>query len=161
MKKQGVFPGIILIGIGSYFLLQQLNISVFSGFYSWQTLIFIIGAALLVQSYTSNDYSNIVAGVILIGFGIHFHSANTLSFWPKHYGMLVFIIALGLLLRYFKTKAGLFQSLLLLSISVLILYYDKFIKSLGFLENGFSFIIKFWPILLIGTGFYLLFIKKR
>lgn len=161
MKKQSIFPGIILIGIGTYFLLQQLNITIINGFFTWQTLIIIIGVALLVQAYSGNDPSNILPGVILVGFGIHFHSANLLSFWPNHFGMLILIIAIGFLLRYVKTKTGLFQGLLLLFISFLILYYDRFIQSLSFLENGFSFIIKFWPVILIVSGCYLLFIKKK
>ncbi|MDF0726737.1 DUF5668 domain-containing protein [Cytobacillus sp. S13-E01] len=161
MKKQSIFPGIILIGMGSYFLLQQLNITIINGFFTWQTLVIIIGIALLVQAYSGNDHSIILPGVILVGFGIHFHSANLLSFWPKHYGMLILIIAIGFLLRYVKTKSGLFQGLLLLAMSFLILYYDKFIQSLGFLESDFSFVIKFWPVILIASGFYLLFIKKK
>ncbi|MCA1031947.1 DUF5668 domain-containing protein [Bacillus timonensis] len=161
MKKHSIFPGVILIGIGSYFLLQQLNVSVFTGFYSWQTLIIIIGFALLLQAYSSNDHSNILSGVILVGFGFHFHPINQLGFWPKHYGMIIFIVAVGILLKYLKTKSGLFQGILLLSLSLLILNYEKFMNSLSFLENGFSFIIQFWPLLLIATGFYLLFIKKK
>ncbi|MCH1626602.1 LiaI-LiaF-like domain-containing protein [Ferdinandcohnia quinoae] len=161
MKKQSIFSGIILVGIGCYLLLQQLKIPVFPHFYSWQTLIIIVGIAFLVQAYSENDHSNIVPGVILVGFGLHFHGSNQLPFWPKHYGMLLLIIAIGLLLKYVKTKNGLLQGGLLLVLSLLLLYFDRFMNWLNSIQGGLSFIINYWPLLLIGGGFYLLFIKKK
>jgi hypothetical protein len=161
VKKHSLFPGIILIGIGSYFLLQQLKINVFDGFFSWATLVIIIGIALLVQAYSNQDHSNILPGVILTGFGIHFHPFNQFSIWPKHFGMLILIIAIGLILRSMKTKTQYSQGVMLLIISLLLLKYDDFINWLSSLGAGFSFVIRFWPILLIAAGFYLLFIKKK
>lgn len=161
MKKQSIFPGIILVGIGGYLLLQQLNVTVFDGFFSWPTIVMIIGIALLIHAYTLNDHSNIFPGIVLTGFGFHFHHVNQLSFWPDHFSMLILIVSIGMLLRYLKTKAGLSHGLLLLAISLLFLKYDLFMGWLSFFKDGFSFIIRFWPILLIGAGIYLLFIKKK
>ena len=161
VKKHSLFPGIILIGIGSYFLLQQLKFSVFDGFFSWQTLVMIIWIALLVSAYSNQDHSNILPGVILTGFGIHFHPFNQFAIWPKHFGMLILIIAVGLILRSMKTKTQYSQGVMLLVISILLLKYDEFLSWMTSLGAGFSFVIRFWPILLIAAGFYLLFIKKK
>jgi len=161
LKKHSIFSGIILLGIGSYFLLQQLNISLFTGLFSWSTLVIIIGIALIVQAYSINDHSTIFPGVILIGFGIHFHPLNTLSLWPDHAGMLVLVIAVGLLLRSSKTKANFGEGVLVLAIALLLINYQSFNSWLGGISSGFSFIIRYWPVLLIGVGGYLLFIKKK
>ncbi|MBD8068871.1 hypothetical protein F7888_07770 [Bacillus sp. PS06] len=161
MKKHSIFPGIILIGIGTYFLLQQLSITLFTGFFSWSTLVMIIGIALLVQAYSANDHSQILPGVILTGFGFHFHPMNTLSIWPDHFGMLVFIVALGFILRSLKTKVEYSQGFILMAFALLLLNYDAFINQLGALGSGLSLITRFWPVILIGIGFYLLFIKKK
>jgi hypothetical protein len=161
LKKHSIFPGIILIGIGGYFLLQQLSITFFTGFFTWSTIIIIIGIALLVQAYVSNDYSNILPGVILTGFGLHFHPFNQLALWPKNSGMLIFVIALGFILRSFKTKANMVQGILLMALALLLLNYSSFLNWLGVFGTGSSFMIRFWPIILIAIGFYLLFIKKK
>ena len=150
-----------MLGIGSYFLLQQLSITLFSGFFSWSTLVIIIGIALLVQAYGDNDHTAIFPGVILIGFGIHFHPLNTLSLWPEHAGMLVLVIAVGLLLRSSKTKANFGEGVLLLALALLLLNYQSFNSWLAGISSGFSFIVRYWPVLLIGVGGYLLFIKKK
>ncbi|MCC3356531.1 LiaI-LiaF-like domain-containing protein [Bacillus sp. REN16] len=161
MKKNNLFSGIILVGIGCYLLLQQLGVPVFTNFYSWQTLVILVGIAFLFQAYIENNHSSILPGVILVGFGFHFHGMNQLGVWPKQPGTLLFIIGLGMLFTYFKTKNGLFHSAVLIAVSLLFLNYGRFINWLGFLEGGLSFIIDFWPLLLVGIGFYLLFIKKK
>ncbi|WP_077618981.1 LiaI-LiaF-like domain-containing protein [Bacillus sinesaloumensis] len=161
MKKNNIFSGIILVGIGSYLLLQQLGIPVFTTFYSWQTLIIIVGTAFLFQAYVENNPNSILPGVILVGFGFHFHGINQLSFWPKQPGTLLLIVGLGMLLTYFKTKSGLFHSVILLFVSLLFLNYSLVIGWLGLFEGGFSFILTYWPLLIVGIGFYLVFFKKK
>jgi hypothetical protein len=161
MKKNNIFSGIILLGIGCYLLLQQLSIPVFTNFYSWQTLIIIVGIAFLVQAYVESNPGSILPGIILVGFGFHFHSLNQLSFWPKQPGTLLLVIGLGMLFTYFKTKNGLIPSIVLLFVSLLFLNYSRFMGWLDFFEGGFSFILNYWPLLVIGIGFYLLFIKKK
>ena len=51
MKQQRIFPGIILIGFGAYFYLQQANIVLFQEFFTWPTLLIIVGLAFLGQGY--------------------------------------------------------------------------------------------------------------
>lgn len=161
MKNQRIFPGIILIGFGAYFFLQQSGITLFQQFYTWPTLLVIVGAAFLGQGYFSKDHEAILPGVILAGFGLHFHLVHRVTFWPDHIGTFIFIIALGFLLRYQKTGTGLFQAVLFILLAVLLLFYDKIAGYLGLVQNGFSLAWKFWPAVLILFGAYFLFFKKK
>jgi hypothetical protein len=161
MKNQKIFPGIILIGFGAYFFMQQSGISIFEKFYTWPTLLIIVGLAFLGQGYMAKDYEAILPGVILLGFGVHFHVVGHLAFWPNQIGTFILIIALGFFLRFQKTKSGLFQAFLFLILALLSLFYSKIASHLGLLENSVSIAWKFWPIILIIIGIYFLFIKKK
>ncbi|MDR7001457.1 LiaI-LiaF-like domain-containing protein [Neobacillus niacini] len=162
MKNQRIFPGIILIGFGAYFLLQQSHITLFKQFYTWPTLLLIIGAAFLGQGYTAKDHEGILPGVIMFGFGLHFHFVGHVSFWPNNtIGMLMLIISLGFFLRFQKANTGLFQAFLFLFLAVLLLFYDKIAGYLGFVQNGLTFVGKFWPVLLMIVGIYFILKRKK
>ncbi|WP_456278087.1 LiaI-LiaF-like domain-containing protein [Bacillus sp. AK128] len=161
MKKQSVFPGIVLIGIGLYFLLDQLHFPALQVFYSWPTLLIIIGVAFLAQAYTSRDYQNIIPGFILTGIGIHFHLLSLLSVWPDHWAMFTLIVGIAFLLRYQQTKSGIIPGLLLLVLSIIALFYHEVLGWLGWFGNIVHFIEDYWPVALIAAGIYLLFIKKK
>jgi hypothetical protein len=161
VKNQRIFPGIILIGFGAYFFLQQTQLNIFKEFYTWPTLLAIVGIAFLGQAYIARDYESILPGTILLGFGIHFHIVHKLAIWPDHIGTFILIIALGFLLRYQKLGNGLFQGLLFLVLAGLLLFYDKIVGWLGLLENGVSLAWKFWPAVLMIIGVYLLFKKEN
>ncbi|WP_100331753.1 LiaI-LiaF-like domain-containing protein [Bacillus xiapuensis] len=161
MKQQRIFPGVILIGFGLYFFLQQAKFSAFQPFLSWPTLLMVIGLAFLAEAYSGHDAGGILPGVILTGFGIHFHAVHQFGFWSNDTGVFILIIALGFLMQYQKTRKGLFQGLLFLLLAVITLFYDKVVEWLGVLENQAWSLWPFWPIVLIITGGYLLFIKKK
>lgn len=160
MKNQRIFPGIILIGFGLYFYLQQSNFSFFESFERWPTLLVIVGLAFLFQGYWAKDYEAILPGVILAGFGLHFYIIERFEIWPNSIGAFILIIALGFLLRYQKVGAGLFQGILFLVLAILLLFYDKIVSWLGILESGAATIWKFWPVILVGYGAFLVFKKK-
>ncbi|MGF2617286.1 hypothetical protein FZC84_05480 [Rossellomorea vietnamensis] len=161
MKGQRLFPGMILIGFGIYFYLQQSSIPVFREFYTWPTLLIIVGAAFLTQGYKGRDYESILPGTILTGFGMHFHISSNVAIWPDHIGVFILIISLGFLLRYQKTGNGLFQGVLFLILAIILLFYDKVLKWLGILQGGVDVIKDFWPLIIVLIGIYLLFIKKK
>ncbi|MFJ7727131.1 LiaF transmembrane domain-containing protein [Neobacillus sp. NPDC097160] len=162
MKNQRIFPGIILIGFGAYFLLQQTGITLFQAFFTWPTLLIIVGIAFLGQGYSAREYEAILPGVIMSGFGLHFHFSGHLSFWPTNtIGMLILIISIGFFLRFQKTNNGLLQAFLFLILAVLLLFYDKIAGYFGLLQNGMNFIWKFWPALLIVVGIYFLLKRKK
>lgn len=160
MRNQRLFPGMILLGFGSYFFLQQIQIPTLQPFYTWPTLLIIVGAAFLIQGYGAKDYEAILPGVILAGFGLHFHIVNRLDIWPDHIGSFILIIALGFLLRYLKTGAGLFQGFLFLILAILLLFYDSILGWLGILQSSVSSVWRFWPLLMIAAGLFFLIKRK-
>ncbi|KGP73867.1 LiaI-LiaF-like domain-containing protein [Pontibacillus yanchengensis] len=161
MKKQNTFPGIFLIGIGIYFLLQQFNIPIITHFYSWPTILIIIGVAMLLNSYISNDYEPILPGTILLGLGIHFHGLYTYSFWIDHWGMFPLIVGIAFLLRYQKSKQGLLPGLLLVAIALFSIFVSNKPGWFQWITIAANFVETFWPLLLILIGIYILFIKKK
>jgi hypothetical protein len=162
MKNQRIFPGIILIGFGTYFLLQQTGITIFQQFFTWPTLLIIVGIAFLGQGYSAKEHEAILPGVIMAGFGLHFHLVGKVSFWPINtIGMLILIISVGFFLRFQKTNSGLFQAFLFFILAFLLLFHEKITAYFDLLQNGMSFVWKFWPALLIVVGIYFLLKKKK
>ncbi|WP_066365865.1 LiaI-LiaF-like domain-containing protein [Neobacillus fumarioli] len=162
MKNQRIFPGIILIGFGSYIFLQQSGIIIFQSFFTWPTLLIIVGLAFLGQAYMAGDYEAILPGVIMSGFGVHFLVVGHIAIWPKNtIGMLIFIISIGFFLRSQKTKKGISQAFLFLILAVLLLFYEKFYRYFGFLKLGVTQIFQYWPALFILIGIYFLLKKKK
>ncbi|MGE6259585.1 LiaI-LiaF-like domain-containing protein [Heyndrickxia sporothermodurans] len=161
MKNQKIFSGIILLGFGLYFFLEHNHyVKMLEDYLTWPSLLIIVGIAFLGQGYGGKEYEAILPGVILVGFGLHFHIAGKLAIWPNHIGVFILIIALGFLLRYQRTRNGLFYGILFLIVSILLLFYDEVFKWLGLLENQAGSILNFWPLCLIAIGLYLLIFKR-
>lgn len=158
MKRQGIFPGVLLVGVGLIFLLQNYNIPYINYIFTWPSILLIIGLAFLFQAYIGKDYHSIFTGVLLVGLGIHFHGLQLFSFWPDHWAMFTIIIGVAFLFRYSKTKKdGLIPGVILLIVSLVSFMYIEFIDLFGSL---FTYVENFWPVALIGAGIYLLFFKK-
>lgn len=160
MRHRGVFPGIVLIGTGAYFLLKQLDFPFIEQAFTWPTLLLIIGLAFLAQGY-SGDSDSIFPGVILIGLGIHFHAKVLFAFWPDHWAVYPLIISVAFLLKYQKTKDGLVSGLILFIIGILGLFYADIITWMGWIGKGVKWLETFWPVALIMAGLYFLFIRKK
>lgn len=160
MKKQNIFLGFLLIGIGAYFLLRQLQVPLLTNFYSWQTILIVIGLAYLLQSYISKDYKNLFPGVIIFGLGIHFHGLEHYTFWVDHWGMYPLIIAIAFLIRFQKTRSGLFPGLLLLAISLFAIFTSNKPGWFTWIDQTVGILEKFWPLVLIVVGAFMLFRKK-
>lgn len=160
MKKNSFLPGLLLLFFGLYFLLQQLNIVLWEGMYSWSTLLVITGVALLLQAYKQNDHPNILPGFILVGIGLHFQLKDTVDAWPDHFAVFILIIGAGFILRSQKTKGGMFEGVLLCILASFFLFYDSFMEMLGVVETGVASLHTFWPVLLILIGAFFVFKKK-
>lgn len=160
MKKQNLFVAYLLIGIGIYFLLKQLHVPIFTNFYSWPTLLIIIGSALLLHSYSSKDYQNLFSGTILLGLGIHFHGLEHYSFWIDHWAVYPFIIGIAFIVRYLRTKRGLFVGIILVGISSLMIFSITVPTWFRWIYTLIDLLEKFWPIAIIVLGIYFLMKKK-
>lgn len=159
MKKQGFFLGIILIGIGVYFLMDQLNIPFLNNLFTWPTLLLIIGIAFLLQGFVAKETQSLFPGTILTGLGIHFHGRELFDFWPDHWAIYTLIVGLAFIIRHQKTKSGIVPGILLLVISLLGLFYDGIIGWMNYIGEAVGWLENFWPVILIIIGVYLLFKK--
>src|SRR5699024_7517629 len=141
MKKHNAFTAYILIGLGIYFLIQQLDLQMFDKFYSWPTFLIIIGISFLIHSFSASEYEHIFTGVLLLGLGIHFHGLVNYDFWFDHWS----IYALFVVFAFF----------------VIFLLLGLFIHFHG-LEN-YDFWFDHWSIyaLIVGIAFLARFFKTK
>lgn len=156
-----MFFGVLLVGFGIFFLLNELHMSIAAKVYTWPVLLILIGAALLTESALSQDHSNLLASYILITLGIHFYVSEQIPFWPTNISMVVFMVAISFLLSARKAKSGFFQGGTLLIIAILMMFSDRLKLFLPKVEDGVNHLTTFWPILLLLVGLYLLFFKRK
>ncbi|MGP4061538.1 LiaI-LiaF-like domain-containing protein [Halobacillus sp. H74] len=159
MNKQNSLLGFLLIGLGAYFFLRHLNIPELSPFYSWPSLILVIGGSFLLHSYIAKDYTNLFTGALLFGFGLHFLAVQHFLFWIDHWASYLLIIGIAFLLHYQKTKHNLIPALILLGLGLFALFTPTTPMWLLWVQQIFDLIESFWPLVIIGFGIYLL--KKK
>lgn len=160
MKKQHLFTGYLLIGIGIFFLLRQFKIPIITDFYSWPTFLIIIGLAFLIYSFKVKDYDQLFTGTFLLGLGIHFHGLKYYSFWIDHWAMYLLIIGIALFIRFLKTKKGFLQSVIISGIALIMMYSSFIPESFAWVNQIFYYVEKYWPVALIIIGLYFLRRKK-
>lgn len=160
LKKQNSFLGYILIGIGAFFLLKQLKIPIFTDFYSWPTLLIIIGLALIVYGYRSREYNSLFSGTIVLGLGVHFHGLTHYPFWIDHWAVYPLLVGIAFMVRALKLKKGMFVGLFLVAASLFMIYSIKLPEWFSWVDHIIEFFGSYWPIILIIMGVYLLMRKK-
>lgn len=160
MKKNNSFVAYLLIGIGIYFLLKQFQIPLFMNFYSWPTLLMITGIAFLLHSHRAKDYQNLFTGILILGLGIHFHGLENYPFWIDHWAVYPFIVGIAFIIRYFKTKSGLFVGVILTGVSSIMLFSITVPSWFNWIYNITDLLENFWAIAIIILGIYLLIRKK-
>ncbi|MDC3415688.1 LiaI-LiaF-like domain-containing protein [Aquibacillus salsiterrae] len=160
MKNQNSFIGYLLIGIGAFYLLKELRVPILTDFYSWPTLLIVIGISFLLHSYLAKEYGNLFIGVLLLGLGIHFHALNQYPFWIDDWGMYTLIVGVAFFISYLKTKSGLFPGLILLAISFFALFASNKPNWFNWINQFVEMAIRFWPVVLVLIGVYLLVKKK-
>ncbi|RSL32609.1 hypothetical protein D7Z54_14245 [Salibacterium salarium] len=153
MKKQSLFYGIILIGIGLLFLLQNWEITVAARWFDWPTLLLITGFAFMAESIFKRVPLSFLPGLLLLIFGLHFHFLEWFANWPNHISIYAVFIGSAILLDYIQTRrSGWFTGLLLLLIGAAFFYSNELRGIIG--ESIFSPMYRFGPLLLIILGIY-------
>ncbi|MCU9614040.1 DUF5668 domain-containing protein [Caldibacillus lycopersici] len=161
MKGQHLFPSVILIGFGLYFFLSSLDIHFSFPIFTWPTMLIIIGLAFIFHAYRGKSYESIIPGILFTGLGIHFHLTSYWNIHFDHIGVIILFVALGYLLQYQKTKAGLFYGVLFLILALLQLFYDRLFQWLGSIESTVAELHSFWPVILVLSGIYIFFFKRK
>ncbi|SEO78702.1 hypothetical protein SAMN04488134_1134 [Amphibacillus marinus] len=160
MRKQNYLTAFVLIGVGLYFFLQQLHIPILAELATWPTLLVIIGVSLLLHSYLTRDHDKLFPGVILLGLGIHFLAVSMYPNWVEHWSVYAIIIGLAFLVRYQKTKSGLYAGLATLLIGLFMLLTITNNQFSTTIQQFIGILEDYWPISLIILGIYLLIKRK-
>ncbi|ELK47157.1 DUF5668 domain-containing protein [Halobacillus sp. BAB-2008] len=159
MTKQNSLIGFLFIGFGVYFLLRHLNIPELIPFYSWSSLLVIIGIALLLHSYVAKDYSNLSTGALVTGLGVHFTLQAHTSFWIDHWAVYLWIIGISFLLYYSKTKRGLIPAIVCITIGLFAVFTPGTPAWSLWVQRIVNVLERFWPVVLIAYGMYV--IRKK
>ncbi|WP_240374687.1 LiaI-LiaF-like domain-containing protein [Bacillus piscicola] len=160
MKKQSVFYGIILIGIGLLFLAETWQIALTEWWLEWPTILLIIGIAFLMTAIRGRLPIAFLPGVLFLLFGVQLHFVNLIPGWPNHLGMYALILGASLFLDYIKNRSsGWFSGLLLILTGVLYFFETRLYQ----LSEAaiMSSIPRFAPFVLLAAGLYFLFVKKH
>lgn len=160
MRGQNSFIGYLLIGVGTFFLLRQLKLPILTDFYSWPTLLIIIGLALTLYSYRAKQYHSLFSGTFILGLGIHFHGINHYSFWIDDWAVYPFLIGVSFIVRSLKTKEGMLIGLIFVTLSLLFIFSIKLPDWFSWVYQMIEYLENYWPIILIIIGIYLLMRKK-
>ncbi|WP_096189585.1 LiaI-LiaF-like domain-containing protein [Evansella halocellulosilytica] len=161
MRRNSFLPGVILIGIGIYFLLQQFSISFpySSVIFSWPTILVLIGVITAYQGFSNRDDSKMFTGITLLGLGTLFHGVHTFGQWSYHWGYFTLIVGIAFLMKYSVNKReGLIPAFILFAITAFALFSSEVSSWIRQVAGGFEM---FWPVVLIGAGMYLLFFRKK
>lgn len=156
MKKKHSLLAYLCIGIGIFLLLRELRIPFFVDLYSWQSFLIVIGIGIIIHSYTTKTYQNLFIGTLLFGIGIHLHGVKHYSFWVDDWSVYFIIIGLAFIIRYTKTKKGFFLGVLSILLGLLFLFSDQLSLYTSWLEPIVSLLERFWPVLLILLGMFML-----
>lgn len=156
MRKQHTFIAYLLIGIGLFYLLKQLDIEMFDDFYGWPTILMILGVVFLLHSFANKDYQNIFTGVFLLGLGIHFHGLQHYSFWFDHWAVYVLLIGVALILRSIWTKSGFVPAFIITLLALFMLFNDRIAEKYHWSADLVAWSEKLWPVIFIIFGIFLL-----
>ncbi|CEI83913.1 hypothetical protein BN997_03839 [Oceanobacillus oncorhynchi] len=156
MKRKHSLLAYLCIGIGIFLLLRELRVPFFVDLYSWQSFLIVIGIGIIIHSYTTKTYQNLFIGTLLFGIGIHLHGVKHYSFWIDDWSVYFIIIGLAFIIRYTKTKKGFFLGLFSILLGLLFLFSEQLSIYTSWLEPIVSLLERFWPILLILLGMFML-----
>lgn len=148
MKRPALLPGLILLGLGTYFLLKQLHILELGHILSWPSILIIIGLSFIICSFSGWDRMLILPGGILLSLGVHFLGLHAWAGWPTHWSIYPGAVGIGFLLTYIRTQEPTF----LIPAGVLLA-----MPTIFYVFGGLHMLQQWWPVVLILVGAYLLF----
>ena len=158
MKRENVVWGIILIATGGLFLLNQLIPGLLGGF-TWPWILLGLGGIFALASLIGRAGGLMIPGVILLGLGgifIYLTSTGNWDNWPI-WLLVPGFVGLGMFIGglYDRDLAQARPVALFMLAGALILF--AVFGGLG-LPAG---LLRFWPVLLIALGLFVLFRALR
>jgi hypothetical protein len=148
MKRQNVFTGMLLIGLGLYFVLRELPI-ITSAFFQWPTYILIIGIALIGQAYKAKEYGLLLPATVITLLGVHYHGTFLVDAWPTHWSMFPLIVAIGFFVLFQKTRTGFFSGLIFFLVAAIGFLYHN---GTGTTDTFLYVLNRYWAVLFLVVG---------
>ncbi|QDI91048.1 hypothetical protein EPH95_07500 [Salicibibacter halophilus] len=159
MKNNQIFPAMIFIGAGAYYLTHLFAPEVAAQWMTWETLLIWLGLALSMDGFFSKAGSALLPGIFMIGIGVHFHAIALYPNWPNNIGILAAFFGIACMIAFLRTqKDFLFVGILSICIGALFLFFEPAVERIAEASDSFSFI---WPLLLLVLGVFLLFRRKK
>ncbi|TMW71615.1 LiaI-LiaF-like domain-containing protein [Alteribacter natronophilus] len=160
-SRRNLVPALILLAVGSYFLAQQLGMDIpFAGtILSWPSVLVIAGLFFLSQGYSQREDGQVFTGAATLGLGLYFHAVYTFDLWSIHWSHFTLIFGIAFLLKYrYSRRDGWIPGIILIGISLFSLFFQG---SVRLIQETLGAASQFWPVILIGLGLYLLFLRKK
>jgi hypothetical protein len=151
MNRPALLPGLILLGLGLYFFLQQFHIPFLSDILNWPVILIVIGLSFIICSFSGWDKMMILPGGILLSIGIIFLGMDIWSALSIHWSMYPGAVGVGFLLAFIRTK----ETSFLVPACVLLAFPFVF-----YVLGGLDIIQQWWPIALVLVGIFLIFRRK-
>lgn len=156
MRRQSVIAGIILILLGLFFLLRQMDVAYFDQISIWPLILIALGLFFIFTSIF--DYrrdGGMFPGVILFGIGFHFLGNELFpEYWPNHWAVYTYIVSIAFFAQFFLTrqKANLVPAFVLLAVSLFSTVWSDYWRDIPW-----EYV---WPALLIVGGLIIIFRRK-
>lgn len=160
MKRDSLVWGIILIVLGGAFLVNQLFPDLFGGF-SWPWILLALGGIFALVSLIGRVGGLMIPGVILLGLGgIFFYQDTTGNWdsWAYVWALIPAFVGLGMLIGgLYDPELRPARRVALLLIAGGLLMFMIFGGFFGLDPS----LVRFWPVLLILFGLFILFKALR
>ncbi|NJP36732.1 LiaF transmembrane domain-containing protein [Alkalicoccus luteus] len=161
MKSTYALPGLIMLVIGLYFLIDELGWSIpyVELLLTWQSILLGIGLVLMWQGFSNRDDQRLFSGSILAGLGVLFHGVHTLGLWGYEWPYFTLVIGTAFILKYvFGRRDGLGTGLILLAVTAAAIFSARLMPAV---ENQLGGLLTYWPVIFILLGVYFLFFRRR
>jgi|SRR5699024_2778466 len=159
--KKNHYSSFVLIGIGLYFFIIQLNHPLIQKLNTWSVLVIAIGIWLILHYLKEKNQHSFIQGLTILFIGIHFYGVDHFHNWFNHWAIFPLAWGVALLIAYIITKKYLKQSIGIIGFALLFIFSDKLPDWFPSLEVIESRIIAHWPLLLIGLGVFLYIFKRK
>lgn len=160
MKRDNLIWGLILIVIGGVFLVNQLFPDLFSGF-SWPWILLALGGVFTLAGLFGRVGGLFIPGAILLGLGgIFLYQERTGDWdsWAYIWTLIPGFVGLGMLVgSVFDRELARSRPVALIMMLASLVLFAVFGGFFG-LDPG---ILRFWPVLLILFGIWVLFKALR
>lgn len=160
MKRSNMVWGIVLILLGGAFLLGQLFPDLFAGF-SWPWILLALGAIFSVSSLIGRVGGLMIPGLVLLGLGgifLYQDSSGDWASWSYIWALLPVLAGLGMVIGglYDPEMRPARPAGIIMIVVGLVLF-----AVLGGVFGLDASLLRYWPVLLIIFGVWVLFKALR